>query len=120
MYGGHITDQRVCNTYLLTLVLPELLTNMSLAPGFKSPDASKLEYSSYQKFIEERFPPEMPQLFGLHPNAEIGFLTSQGINIFKTVQRLSCSEATMVSGADTAAAAMDLVACTPHIAKYKD
>ena len=25
------------------------LTNMSLAPGFKSPDASKLEYSSYQK-----------------------------------------------------------------------
>ncbi|CAK9027352.1 unnamed protein product [Durusdinium trenchii] len=115
MYGGHITDQwdrRVCNTYLLTLVLPELLTNMSLAPGFKSPDASKLEYSSYQKFIEERFPPEMPQLFGLHPNAEIGFLTSQGINIFKTVQ--------MVSGADTAAAAMDLVACTPHIAKYKD
>ena len=38
------------------------------------------------RFIEERFPPEMPQLFGLHPNAEIGFLTSQGINIFKTVQ----------------------------------
>ncbi|CAL1157217.1 unnamed protein product [Cladocopium goreaui] len=115
MYGGHITDQwdrRVCNTYLLTLVLPELLSNMNLAPGFKSPDASKLEYTAYQKFIEERFPPEMPQLFGLHPNAEIGFLTSQGINIFKTVQ--------MVSGADTAAATLDLVACTPHIAKYKD
>eukprot|EP00438_Fugacium_kawagutii_P029236 Skav229571 [mRNA] locus=scaffold568:673830:686456:+ [translate_table: standard] len=52
MYGGHITDQwdrRVCNTYLLTLVLPELLSNMNLAPGFKSPDASKMEYSSYQK-----------------------------------------------------------------------
>lgn len=43
------------------------------------------------RFIEERFPPEMPQLFGLHPNAEIGFLTSQGINIFKTVQRLGPS-----------------------------
>ena len=26
----------------------------------------------------------------------------------------------MVSGADTAAATLDLVACTPHIAKYKD
>ena len=52
MYGGHITDQwdrRVCNTYLLTLVLPELLSNMNLAPGFKSPDASKLEYTAYQK-----------------------------------------------------------------------
>lgn len=54
MYGGHITDQwdrRVCNTYLLTLVMPELLSNMSLAPGFKSPDASKMEYSSYQKLL---------------------------------------------------------------------
>ena len=29
--------------YLLTLVIPELLSNMSLAPGLKSPDASKLE-----------------------------------------------------------------------------
>ncbi|CAJ1331852.1 unnamed protein product [Effrenium voratum] len=115
MYGGHITDQwdrRVCNTYLKTLVLPELLSNMSLAPGFKSPDASKLEYSTYQKFIEERFPPEMPQLFGLHPNAEIGFLTSQGINIFKTVQS--------VSGADAGAAQLDLAASMPLITKYKD
>ena len=54
MYGGHITDQwdrRVCNTYLLTLVMPELLSNMSLAPGFKSPDASKMEHSSYQKLL---------------------------------------------------------------------
>ncbi|CAK9049654.1 unnamed protein product [Durusdinium trenchii] len=99
----YITDQdrRVLRK---TSELPALLTNMSLA-RFKLPDASKLEYSSYQTLIEE------PQLFGLHPNAEIGFLTSQGINIFKTVQ--------MVSG-DTAAATMDLVACTPHIAKYKD
>ncbi|CAE7333776.1 ODA11, partial [Symbiodinium sp. CCMP2456] len=115
MYGGHITDQwdrRVCNTYLVTLVIPELLSNMSLAPGLKSPDASKMEYASYQKYIEERFPTEMPQLFGLHPNAEIGFLTSQGINIFKTVQ--------MVSGADSGAATVDLLACIPLIAKYKD
>merc|ERR1719506_2621683 len=45
MYGGHITDKwdrRVCNTYLATLVIPELLNNLSLAPGFKSPDASKM------------------------------------------------------------------------------
>eukprot|EP00439_Symbiodinium_sp_Y106_P073657 s1439_g13.t3 len=115
MYGGHITDQwdrRVCNTYLVTLVIPELLSNMSLAPGLKSPDASKMEYASYQKYIEDRFPTEMPQLFGLHPNAEIGFLTSQGINIFKTVQ--------MVSGADSGAATVDLLACLPLIAKYKD
>ena len=32
-----------------------------------------------------------------------------------------CSfEPRIVSGADTAAATLDLVACTPHIAKYKE
>merc|ERR1719421_1828970 len=48
MYGGHITDfwdRRVNNTYLAVLILPELLNNMNLAPGFKSPDATKLEYA---------------------------------------------------------------------------
>ena len=30
--------------YLETLVIPELLSNMSLAPGLKSPDASKMEF----------------------------------------------------------------------------
>ncbi|CAE7410117.1 ODA11 [Symbiodinium natans] len=91
MYGGHITDpwdRRVNNTYLAVLVTPELLAGGTLAPGFKSPDASKLEYSHYVKYIEERFPPEVPQMFGLHPNAEIGFLTNQGISIFKTIQLL--------------------------------
>jgi len=115
MYGGHITDhwdRRVNNTYLSTLVLPELLNNLTLAPGFKSPDASKMEYSSYQKFIEERFPPEMPQLFGLHPNAEIGFLTSQGISIFRTVQS--------VSGSDSSEGNMEIGASGPIITRYLD
>jgi len=92
MYGGHITDpwdRRVNNTYLAVLVTPELLAGGNLAPGFKSPDASKLEYSHYVKYIEERFPLEVPQMFGLHPNAEIGFLTNQGISIFKTIQEIT-------------------------------
>jgi len=92
MYGGHITDfwdRRVNNTYLQVLVTPELLNGVNLAPGFKSPDSSKLEYSHYVKYIEDRFPPEQPQMFGLHPNAEIGFLTHQGINIFNTIREMS-------------------------------
>jgi len=92
MYGGHITDpwdRRVNNTYLAVLVTPELLAGCNLAPGFKSPDATKLEYIHYVKYIEERFPPEIPQMFWLHPNAEIGFLTNQGIAIFKTVASIS-------------------------------
>lgn len=28
-------------------------------------DATKLEYTHYVKYIEERFPPEVPQMFGL-------------------------------------------------------
>lgn len=91
MYGGHITDfwdRRVNNTYLAVLVTPELLSGTNLAPGFKSPDASKMEYTHYVKYIEERFPSEMPQMFGLHPNAEIGFLTNQGVTIFVTIREI--------------------------------
>merc|ERR1712032_350549 len=92
MYGGHITDfwdRRVNNTYLQVLVTLELLNGVNLAPGFESPDSSKLEYTHYVKYIEDRFPPEQPQMFGLHPNAEIGFLTHQGINIFNTIREMT-------------------------------
>jgi len=92
MYGGHITDpwdRRVNNTYLAVLITPELLAGCNLAQGFKSPDSTKLEYTHYVKYIEERFPPEIPQMFWLHPNAEIGFLTNQGIAIFKTIADIS-------------------------------
>jgi len=87
-YGGHITDKwdrRTACTYLDVLLVPELMLNMNLAPGFKSPDSTKMDYSTYSKYIEERVPSENPQMFGLHPNAEIGFLTSQGNNIFNTI-----------------------------------
>jgi len=92
MYGGHITDpwdRRVNNTYLSVLIQPDLLTGANLAPGFKSPDATKLEYIHYVKYIDERFPPEIPQMFWLHPNAELGYLTNQGIGIFKTIADVS-------------------------------
>jgi len=95
MYGGHITDpwdRRCTNAYLQHLIVPDLLANMNLAPGssvFKSPDASKLGYAQYQKYIEEKFPGEAPQMFGLHSNAEIGYLTNQGNSIFGAVAKLS-------------------------------
>mmetsp|Transcript_65335 Transcript_65335/g.188178 ORF Transcript_65335/g.188178 Transcript_65335/m.188178 type:complete len:973 (+) Transcript_65335:71-2989(+) len=92
MYGGHITDpwdRRVNNEYLSVLINPELLAGSNLCTGFKSPDASKLEYAQYMKYIEERFPPEIPQMFWLHPNAEIGFLTNQGISTFQTIAEIS-------------------------------
>jgi len=92
MYGGHVTDpwdRRCTNTYLTVLITPELFNNMNLCPGFKSPDASKFEYHHYVKYTEEKFPAETPMMFWLHPNAEIGFLTNQGLNVFSTIMKVS-------------------------------
>jgi len=100
----------VNNTYLTVLVTPELLNGMTLAPGLKSPDSSKLEYVHYVKYIEDRFPPEIPQMFWLHPNAELGFLTNTGTNIFKTIAE--------ISGGGGSGGGSDISAAQPIITNY--
>ena len=55
---------------------------LTCAPGFKSPDPSRFDREQYKKYIEEKLPTEIPQMFGLHPNAEIGYLTQTGEEIF--------------------------------------
>merc|ERR1711977_340221 len=113
MYGGHVTDpwdRRCTITYLTVPITPELFNNMNLAPGFKSPDASKLEYQHYVKYVEEKFPPETPQMFWLHPNAEIGYLTNQGLNVFSTIMK--------VSGGSGGGGGGDLNAATEYINTY--
>jgi len=94
MYGGHITDnwdRRTNNTYLEILIRPEILQQMQLtmAPGFKSPDPLKFDREAYRKYIEEKLPAEEPKMFGLHPNAEIGYLTTQGETLFSTIAEVS-------------------------------
>lgn len=94
MYGGHITDnwdRRTNNTYLAVIIQPRILENMNLtlAPGFRSPDPVKFQRGNYVAFVEEKLPPEIPQMFGLHPNAEIGYLTNLGETLFSTI--LACS-----------------------------
>jgi len=104
MYGGHITDnwdRRTNNTYLEVLIRPEILQQMqmTLAPGFKSPDPNKFDREAYRKYIEEKLPPEEPKMFGLHPNAEIGYLTIQGESLFFTIASVSGSGGS--GGSDT-------------------
>lgn len=74
MYGGHITDdwdRRLCRTYLLEYLQPELVEGeMYLAPGFLVPPSG--DYASYHQYVEDYLPAESPVLYGLHPNAEIG------------------------------------------------
>lgn len=87
MYGGHITDdwdRRLCKTYLGEYVRPEVLEgDANLAPGFPSPPSS--DFHGYLQYIQEVLPPESPYLYGLHPNAEIDFLTTTSENLFHTV-----------------------------------
>lgn len=88
MYGGHITDgwdRRTCNTYLQVLIKAELLSGMALAPAFRSPDPSKFDFEAYSRYIEDKLPIESPPMFGMHPNAEINYLTATGERIFATI-----------------------------------
>lgn len=58
---------------------------LTCQPGFRSPDPQKFDREAYRKYIEERLPPESPNMFGLHPNAEIGYLTTQGEQLFSFI-----------------------------------
>jgi dynein heavy chain len=113
MYGGHITDawdRRTNNSYLTVLVNENLFNGLELGPGFKSPDPNTLDYEGrlavgldmnlppfidgificegYLTYVDEKLPPDAPTMFGLHPNAEIGYLTNWTLSIFDTIVSL--------------------------------
>ncbi|NXY12732.1 DYH17 protein, partial [Atrichornis clamosus] len=94
MYGGHITDdwdRRLCRTYLSEYVRAEMLDGeVSLAPGFMIPP--RLDYQAYHQYIDDNLPGESPHLYGLHPNAEMGFLTVTSDRLFRTVLELQPKE----------------------------
>ncbi|XP_078510049.1 dynein axonemal heavy chain 17 isoform X2 [Lissotriton helveticus] len=101
MYGGHITDdwdRRLCRTYLSEYIRTEMLEgDMPLAPGFPVPPNS--DYKGYHHYIDEMLPPETPYLYGLHPNAEIGFLTVTSEKLFRTVLEMQPKDAEGGGGA---------------------
>jgi len=92
MYGGHITDawdRRTCNVYLLVLLRPALFEGMELGPKFKSPNPTEFDYAKYLHYTQNEMPPETPPAFGLHPNAEIGYLTNATNGLFSTIAQIS-------------------------------
>ncbi|XP_052825334.1 dynein beta chain, ciliary isoform X1 [Octopus bimaculoides] len=101
MYGGHITDdwdRRLCRTYLEVYMHPDMLSSeLFLAPGFPIPPNS--DYKGYHAYIDEILPPESPYLYGLHPNAEIEFLTSTSEHLFKTVFEMQPQDSGTAGGA---------------------
>jgi dynein heavy chain len=94
MYGGHITDdwdRRLCKVYLEEYMHPDQLDGeLMLAPGFSTPPNS--DYVGYHNYINQHLPQESPHLYGLHPNAEIGFLTATSEKLFRTVFELQPRE----------------------------
>ncbi|RDD42081.1 Dynein beta chain, ciliary [Trichoplax sp. H2] len=101
MYGGHITDdwdRRLCKTYLEEFMRADLLDGeLQFAPGFPVPPNS--DYKGYHLYISEMLPPESPYLYGLHPNAEIGFLTTTSNSLFRTVLEMQPRDAGAGGGA---------------------
>jgi len=91
MYGGHITDdwdRRLCKFYLEEYVDPELLEGeLYFAKDFLAPPNS--DYLAYHQYIKDHLPPESPNLYGLHGNAEIGFLTATSDRLFKTILEIA-------------------------------
>uniref|UniRef100_A0A4X2M0M8 AAA+ ATPase domain-containing protein n=1 Tax=Vombatus ursinus TaxID=29139 RepID=A0A4X2M0M8_VOMUR len=87
MYGGHITDdwdRKLCRGYLEEFMNPSMFEGeLLLAPGFPAP--LTLDYTGYHQYVEEALPPESPVLYGLHPNAEIGFLTVTSNALFRVL-----------------------------------
>lgn len=71
--------------------------DLLIAPGFSIPPNS--DYVGYHQYIDENLPPESPYLYGLHPNAEIGFLTTTSENLFRTVLEMQPRDTSGGAGA---------------------
>ncbi|KAM6403695.1 dynein axonemal heavy chain 17 [Rhynochetos jubatus] len=95
IYGGHITDgwdRRLCRTYLSEYIRAETLEGeVALAPGFLIPPS--LDYKGYHQYVAEHLPPESPGLYGLHPNADVAFLTLTSDRLFRTLLEMQPKEA---------------------------
>jgi len=100
MYGGHITDdfdRRLCGTYLLKYMNNDLFEGLELFPTFAN--APNISHGKLMEYLDETFPTETPIMFGLHPNAEIGFRTEQSDILFHTLTDLQPRQAAGSGGA---------------------
>jgi dynein heavy chain len=91
MYGGHITDyfDRRCNTtYLEVLLQEQIFKGIMLAPGFRAPDPKKFDFKGLDQYIFEKLPRDSPPMFRMHPNAEIGYLSTASNDLFLTIMVL--------------------------------
>ena len=117
MYGGHITDpwdRRTNRTYLQVLLRHGIFEGQDMVPCregetimsenengepiripapkmFEAPIPKQTYFHEYTKVIENKLPSEAPVLFGMHSNAEIGYLTNISSRLFSCVVNLESS-----------------------------
>ena len=53
------------------------------------------------QYIDDTLPAESPYLYGLHPNAEIGFLTQTSETLFRTVLEMQPRDGAGAEGGGT-------------------
>ena len=90
MYGGHITDywDRRCNTtYLDVLLQKDIFTGFELGHEFFAPNP-KLEYTEMTEHILKTLPRDSPPLYRMHPNAEIGYLSTTSDLLFTVIMQV--------------------------------
>lgn len=59
---------------------------------------SNLNLNFSVQYIDDALPPESPCLYGLHPNAEIGFLTQTSEKLFRTVLEMQPRDTSVGEG----------------------
>lgn len=84
------------NRIILPTYLVQVDGDLHLAPGFPAPPNT--DYQGYHNYIDEVLPAENPVLYGLHPNAEIGFMSTTSENLFRTVFEMQPREAGAIGG----------------------
>ena len=87
-----------CSNFTVAL-FSQLDHELLYAPGFPAPPNT--DFVGYRTFIDENLPPESPYLYGLHPNAEIGFLTQTSENLFRTVLEMQPRDTSGAGAAGT-------------------
>ena len=109
MYGGHITDdwdRRLCRNYLETYLNSKMFEgDLQLAPDFPLPPP--LDYKAFHVSVAEKLPGESPKIYGLHPNAEIDFLSQTSEKLFRTLMEISPRDAENQSNRTSSAMSRD-------------
>lgn len=110
MYGGHITDdfdRLLCATFLDMWMKNELFEGLQFYPGFASPP--NVSHTKLLEYIVETMGPESPVMFGMHPNAEIGFRTDQSDTLLGSVFELQPRTSGGAGGSSMSEVVMSLI-----------